>query len=150
MSMAKFREEKEYLPLVDIGTCGLHVIHVSLKSGAQKGADCNIQKLLKSMWQFLHEAPGRKALYENISDSLDYPVKFCGHRWVENEDCAARAESLLDGYRKCITHICSLKKSEQLDDKNKSFTRLKSIIHDSLLATKLKFFEMVTGKMDSF
>ena len=26
---------------------------------------------------------------------LDYPFTFCGHRWVENEDCAARAETLL-------------------------------------------------------
>ena len=96
--MAEFQEEKEYLPIVDIGTCGLHVIYVSLKTGAQKGTDWNIQELLKVMGQFLHEAPVRRALYENISKSLDYPVKFCGHRWVENEDCAARAESLLDGY----------------------------------------------------
>ena len=110
-SMTEFREEKEYLSLVDIGTCGLHVIHVSLKTGTQKGTDWDIQKLLKSMWQFLREAPVRRALYENISESLDYPVKFCGHKWAEYEDCAARAESLLDGYRTFITHICSLKMS---------------------------------------
>ena len=82
------------MPLVDIGTCGLHVIYVSLKIGAQKGTDWDIQKLLKSMWQFLHEAPEQRVLYENISESLDYPVKFCDHRWVENQDCTARAESL--------------------------------------------------------
>ena len=92
--VAKFWEEKEYLPLVDIGTCGLHVIYVSLKIGAQKGTDWDIQKLLKSVWQFLHEAPEQRVLYENISESLDYPVKFCDHRWVENQDCTARAESL--------------------------------------------------------
>ena len=97
-SMAEFQEEKEYLPIVDIGKCGLHVIHVSLKTRAQKGTDCDIQELLKVMGQFLHEAPVQRALYENISKSLDYPVMFCGHRWVENGDCAARAESLLDGY----------------------------------------------------
>ena len=97
-SMAEFQEEKEYLPIVDIGKCGLHVIHVSLKTGAQKGTDCDIQELLKVMGQFLDEAPVQRALYENISKSLDYPVKFCGRRWVENGDCAARAKSLLDGY----------------------------------------------------
>ena len=47
-------------------------------------------------------------------------------------------------------HICNLKKSEQPDGKNKSFTRLKSMKHDPWLAAKLKFFEMVAGKMNSF
>ena len=41
---------------------------------------------------------------------LDYPFKFCGHRWVENEDYAARAETLLE----FITHICSLEKVSNL------------------------------------
>ena len=30
-SMTEFREENEYLPFVDTGTCGLYVIHPSLK-----------------------------------------------------------------------------------------------------------------------
>ena len=47
-------------------------------------------------------------------------------------------------------HICNLKKNEQPDGKNKSFTRLKSMKHDPCLAAKLKFFEMVAGKMNSF
>ena len=63
------------------------------------------------MWQFLHETPAQRVLCENISELLDYSVKFYGHRWVENQDSSARAESLLDSYQKFITHICSLKKS---------------------------------------
>ena len=68
---------------------------------------------------------------------------------MENQDSSARAESLLDSYQKFITHIYSLKKSEQPDSKNKSFARLKSIAHDPWLAAKLKFFKMVAGKMNS-
>lgn len=98
------------------------------------------------MWQFLHEAPAQRVLCENISD---YSVKFYGHRWVENQDSPARAESLLDSYQNFITHICSLKKSEQPDSKIKSFARLKSIVHDTWLAARLKFFKMVAGKMNS-
>ena len=147
-SVVMFREEKKYLLLVDIGTCGLHVVHVSLKTLAHKGTDWDIQKLLKPMWQFLHEAPVQRALY--ISESLDYPVKICTHRWVQNENCAARAESLLYDYRKFITHICSLKKVSNLIAKTKNFTRLKSMVRDTFLAAKLKFSEIVAGKMDSF
>ena len=35
-NLAEYYEEKEYLPLVDIGTCSLHVIHGSLKNWSQK------------------------------------------------------------------------------------------------------------------
>ena len=128
-SMAEFQEEKKYLPLVGIGTCSLHVIHVILKTGVQKGTDGDIQKLLKSMWQFLHEDPARRVLYEIISESLDYPVKFCVYRWVENEDCSARAEPLLDGCRKFINHICNLKKIEKSDGKKQKFYNIKE--HDT-------------------
>ena len=68
--MVEFRDEKEHLLLADIETCGLYVIQFSLNTGAQKGTDWDIQKLVNSMWQFLHEAPARRALYENIFDSL--------------------------------------------------------------------------------
>ena len=70
-SMAEFQDEKEYLLLVDIETCGLYVIQISVNTGTQKGTDWDIQKLVKSIWQFLHEAPARRALYENIFESLD-------------------------------------------------------------------------------
>lgn len=147
-NLAEYRKENEYLPLVDIGTCGLHVIHGSLKTGCKKGTDWELQKVLKAMWQLLHDAPSRRAMYENITESLDYPAKFCGHRWVENEGCASKAVCLLEGYRKFMTYLCSLKKSQQPDSSNKSFSCLKTMIYDPLLAAK--FFEMIAGKMNSF
>ena len=79
-NLAESREEKELLPLLDIGRCGFHVIHYSFKTGAKKGSDWELQKLLKTIWKFLQEAPTRRSLYENVSESLDYPLQFCGHR----------------------------------------------------------------------
>ena len=44
-----------------------------------------------------------------------------------------------------------MKKSQQLDGKNKSFQYLKSMIHDPLLPAKLKFwFKMVSSKLNAF
>ena len=141
--MAESREEKELLPLLDIGRCELHLIHKSFKRWAKKGSDWELQKLLKVMWKFLLEAPTRRSLYKNASGSLNYPLQFCGHRWCEYEKSAERAEMILEGYRKFITHTCSLKKSQQPDGK-------KSMIHDPLLPAKLKFFKMVPSKLNSF
>ena len=64
-------------------------------------------------------------------------------RTVLKEKSAERAEMILEGYRKFITHTCSLKKSQQPDGK-------KSMTHDPLLPAKLKFFEMVPSKLNSF
>ena len=67
---------------------------------------------------------------KNISESTDYPAKFCSHRWCENEKCAEKAESLIKGYRKFVTHVSTLRKNEQTDSKNKSVIVLKKMIHN--------------------
>ena len=42
------QEEKELDPLIDLGTCGLHVVHSSIKAGAEAD-EWELQKLLKAM-----------------------------------------------------------------------------------------------------
>ena len=37
------------------------------------------------MWQFLQDAATSRAPYENITETLEYPSKFCVHHWSENE-----------------------------------------------------------------
>ena len=70
--------EKELLPLLNIGRRGLHVIRNSFKTRAKKVSNWELQKLSKAMWKFLQEAPTRRSLYENVPESLDYPLQFCG------------------------------------------------------------------------
>ena len=146
---AGVREEKELDPLIDLGTCGLHVVHGSMKAGAM-ASEWELQKLLKAMWQFIYDAPARRAMYENISESTDYPAKFCGHRWCENEKCAEKAKSLMKGYQKFVTHVYTLRKNQQPDRKNKSFTVLKKMIHDPLISAKLEFCKMASDKLNTF
>ena len=142
-------ERKKLLPLLDIGRCGLHVIHNRFKTGTKKGSDWEPQKLLKAMLKFLQEAPICRSLYENVSESLDYPLQFSGHCWCENEKSAEKAEMMLEGYQKFITLTCNLKKSQQPDGKNK-LSVFKSMIHEPLLPAKLKLFEMVSSKLNVF
>ena len=72
---ASVREEKELDPIMDLGTCGLHLVHGSVKAGA-KASEWELQKLLKTMWQFIHYAPARRTMYENISESTYYRAKW--------------------------------------------------------------------------
>ena len=102
------------------------------------------------MWQFIHDAHARRAMYKNISESTNYSAKFCGHRWCENKKCAEKAESLIKGYQKFVTHVFILKKNWNRDGKNKTFIVLKKMIHDLLIPAKLKFFKMVSHKLNAF
>ena len=89
-------------------------------------------------------------MYKNISESSDYPAKFCGHRWCENEKCAEKAELLIKRYKKLVTHAPVLRKNQQPDSKNKSFIVLMKMIHDPLISAKFKFFELVSHKLNAF
>ena len=68
----------------------------------------------------------------------------------ENEKCAEKAESLIKGYQKFVIHVSILRKNQQPGSKNKSFTVLKKMIHDTLISAKLTFYEMVSHKLNIF
>ena len=89
-------------------------------------------------------------MYKNILVSIDYPSKFCGHRCYKNKKCAEKEEYLIKGYQKFVTHVFIVRKNNQPDSKKKGFIVLKKMIHDPLTSLKLRFFEMVSHKLNAF
>ena len=73
------RKDEKYHSLIDIGSCSLHIIHGSLKTGAEK-SNWGIKKLLKGAYTLLHDTPARREDYESITASSTYPLSFCGTR----------------------------------------------------------------------
>ena len=65
--------------LIDIGSCSLHVVHSSFKTGAEK-AGWNLKALLKDSLQILHDTPARREDYETVTGSDKYPLFFCATR----------------------------------------------------------------------
>ena len=62
------REEKGYPQIINIGSCGLHVMHGAFKAGME-AAGWNVGKVLKSMWQLFHDSPARRETYAHICES---------------------------------------------------------------------------------
>ena len=133
--------------LLNIGTCGLHTVHGSLKAGVES-TDWTTGKILKSLWKLLDESPARREKYESITETNVYPLPYCGHRWCENEYCANRAELIWVGYVKFIKHLNSLPKSRK--PQCKSYSILLETIDDPLQQTKFKFVEFIASKMNVF
>ena len=105
--MAENRETEELSPLIDIGTCGLHTVHNSLKAGI-KLSRWILGKVMKAMWKLLNESLARREKYVALPETNLFPLPFCGHRWCGNEDCAGQAELSWDGYVKLLKYLIAL------------------------------------------
>ena len=75
----KNRNENKQHELIDIGSCGLHIIHGAFKTGAEK-TDWNIKQTMKGAFQMFHDSPARREDYESITGSTVYPLFFCATR----------------------------------------------------------------------
>ena len=141
------REMDEVSRLVDIGTCGLHTVHGSLKNGI-KSSGWEIGKILKAVFKLLDESPARRDIFRNVTESEVFPLPYCGHRWCENECCLNRAEVIWQCFVKFIEYLNKLVKSKQPQGKSSSI--LQKAIKDPLMAAKFKLVEFVAGKLNLF
>lgn len=69
------RSKQEYPQLVNIGSCGLHIVHGAFKTAIQS-SEWNISKILKSMWQLFHDSPARREIYIRVCESDDFPLRY--------------------------------------------------------------------------
>ena len=74
--IVKSREKAMFRTLIDIGSCSLHVVHGSLKSGIDKSS-WKIKQTLKGAFYVLHDTPARQEDYNAVTKSTTFPLYFC-------------------------------------------------------------------------
>ena len=145
--MNKLRQNDELPSLIDIGSCNLHVIHGAFKSGSESSG-WNLHKILKGSFKLLHDTPARRDDYFNMTASSEYPLQFCGTRWVEDKMVAEKLIKLWPNMIKLFDFWSSLCKSKQ--PSSKSYENTKKGIEDPLTVAKLHFFSFVAGLLQPF
>ena len=136
--------------LLNIGTCGLHTIHGSLKAGEKSSMWC-IGKTLKAMSNVLTDTPARRDMFQKVTESNQFPLPYCGHRWCENENCLERADKIWPRYIKFIKYLQKLPKRQQPGQgEGKQFLLLTKKILDPLVQAKMKFMEFLAHKLNTF
>ena len=75
--------------LLNVGSCGLHTIHNSFKSGWLE-IDWDVQHAFTSLYWLFKDSPARREDYSTSTGSYIFPKRFCRTRWVENVDVAER------------------------------------------------------------
>lgn len=127
--------------LVDIGSCGLHIIHNAFRAGFDS-IPWDIKSFLCALHRIFHQTPARRDDFMTITDSDIFPLQFCPHRWVENSAVASRALLVLENVKKYIKTISKYPRKYTVPN-NKSFQTVKEGCDDPLMPVKLMFFESV-------
>jgi len=106
----ELKESFDDITLLNIGSCGLHVVHGAFKTGIKK---CNweIVPFLRAMYYLFKDSPTRRAHYTEYTKSCVFPKKFCAIRWVENVAVAERANKILSHLKTYVAQ--SIKESSQ-------------------------------------
>lgn len=112
--------------LISVGSCGLHTVHNSFKTGF---STWNIEKLLRAMHFVFHNVPARMEDYTKLTG-------LSGHRWVENLPVAERA---IEVWPKLKEYVEAARRKELPNSGTSSFDTIEAANKDPLILAKLHF-----------
>ena len=122
--------------LINVGTCGLHVVHGALRRGTQK-TKWDVDSILKALYKLFDESPAKREDYNTINGSNKFPLPFCGNRWVEDKKVVERAQQI---WPDMILYIKETVKKPKGEVPVSYSTAASSAIQDCLITAKLEFF----------
>nr|CAD7445109.1 unnamed protein product [Timema bartmani] len=143
----KFREhiksvtDNEVCSLLNLGTCGLHFVHGSLRTRVEP-VNWDINCLLCHTYYLFTDSPACRALFTQLTGCTSFPLKFCGVRWLENAKCFQRALQIWD-------HVVKFLKEAKLP-KTKPVATLKRAACDPFLKCKLAFCKTIADECQPF
>ena len=148
--------DPDFPHLINVGSCGLHVVHGAFKYGV-KATGWILDSLLRShvllrsydhMYYMFSDSPARKDKYETLTGSSTWPLSFCGTRWLEDVPVAERALLVWPHIEKYVTTTLSGPKSKI--PVIRSFQNLEEHVLDPLSTAKLQFFITIAKVLTPF
>ena len=146
-----FQDELNGLPkavrLIEIGSCGLHVVHGAFKAGFEKSG-WEIQKFIRATYYVFKWSPSRRASFTAVTGSSSYPKPFVGVRWLENGPVAQHLITMLP----LLTDFVKAVEDKAIKvSKSKSYeVMVKALKNIPLLRAKLEFFCSVASNLEPF
>ena len=77
--LSQHHKERSFHSLINIGSCGLHIVHGSFSQGKTKSG-WSLKKISKGIYYVLHNLPAHREDYESVTGSNSYPLSFCSTR----------------------------------------------------------------------
>ena len=66
--------ENGHTKTIKIGSCAQHIVHGALQNGFCQ-ADCNIDKVLKSLYFLLNNLPAHRSIYSEVGNTNKFPLR---------------------------------------------------------------------------
>lgn len=136
------RDDLNESEMIDMGSCGLHVIHGAIQTG-HKASGWDVSCGLRALYGLFKDSPARRADYTAITGSKTFPKKFCAVRWVENVTVAERALEVFSDVKKYITDAKKLPNTATCNN-------VKKLCADKLAVAKISFFSSVSAMCEPF
>ena len=139
-------EENHNKQLLNVGSCGLHIVHNAFKKGSVSSG-WGIDKLLSSLYYLYKDTHARREDFTTATGSKVFPLKFCGHRWVENVGVAERAMEIWPNIIKYVAKVNSgvLTKPDTV-----SFREVNNSSKDMLTPAKIACFTSIAQQVMPF
>ena len=145
-SLKRNRLENEQSQLIEIASCGLHIVHRPYKTGAES-TDWELKKILKGTFTPPHDSPARRYDYISLTGSNTFPLFFCATRWNADAEVADQLINIWENVTKIVRFQEKLPNSKQLSCK--SFLSIQSAMN-KFVVSKLQFFRFVGSLFQPF
>ena len=99
--------------LINIGSCGLHVVHGAFKHGASK-TGWKLDGIMRALYQCFNDSPARREDYLTANKgNAQFGLQFCNTRWSEDVLVAGRTIKIWPNIKTYILTEQKLSKSQQ-------------------------------------
>lgn len=132
--------------LLNVGSCGLHVIHNPFRDRCS-AVEWDVETFLTSARWLFKDSPACCEDYTSVTGSNSFPLNFCTHRWLENVPVVERALEMIPFV---VQHITTAKSGKVTEPKNKSFGNDQQSVKGPLLTAKLNFFLLIAKEIQPF
>ena len=132
--------------LINIGSCGLHVMHNAFKAGASS-TGWEVSSLLSSLYYLFKDSPARREDYQKATHSSTMPLKFVSHRWMENVPVCERALLI---WNNICTYVKKVQSKELPTPTCKSYEVVSAKVKDPLIIVKMEVFRYVALQLVPF
>ena len=139
-------KEHQDAQLINIGSCGLHVLHGAFQTGCRE-TGWKIDNILSSLWYLFKDCPARRQDYITVTDSSDFPLKFCRHRWLVNGPVSSRAMNIWESLK---TYIAAVDRKKVARPANNSYSVISQAVKDPLIISQLAFMNSVSKEVEPF
>ena len=139
-------EEETNKQMLNIGSCGLYIMHNANKSGVNS-CTWDVENILCSLHRLFKDTPARQEDFVQITVSTEFPLKYCPNRWLENAPVIDRVIKIWPNVQK---YVAAVEAKKTPKPQTISFASVQQASKDLLFISKLNICLLIAKVCQEF